>query len=93
VSYVRAPATILGLDEGGRDDGYVYRSVLPCVPGAIADLAMRLLADGTRPPELVIAEVTVYFAATAAATFILERPLLAELIGYLRGRDRRLATA
>jgi O-antigen/teichoic acid export membrane protein len=60
------------------------RAALPLVPGVAAVLLARLLVPGRESPALAVAELAAYVLLTAAATFALERRLLAEMLGYLR---------
>jgi lipopolysaccharide exporter len=65
---------------------HLYRSVLPSIPAVAAVLGVRLLESGPRTLGMVIVELVVYFGVTALATLRLERALLTEIVGYLRGR-------
>lgn len=57
-------------------------------------LLVRVLEGGAqRGAGLVAAEVALYLAVTVAATVALERPLLREAAGYLRGGTLRPAGA
>jgi polysaccharide transporter, PST family len=76
------------LFPGFRIISYMFRSLLPSVPAVLAVGAIRLLETGPRTPGMVVVEIVVYLAVTAAATFTFERPLLSEIIGYLRGGGR-----
>jgi polysaccharide transporter, PST family len=67
---------------------HLYRSVIPSVPALAAVLAIRLVEIGPRTLGMVALELVVYFGVTAAATLKFERPLLTELIGYLKGGGR-----
>jgi O-antigen/teichoic acid export membrane protein len=64
---------------------YMYRSLLPSVPAVAAVGAIRLLETGPRTLGMVALEIVVYLGVTAAATFKFERPLLTEVVGYLKG--------
>jgi len=46
---------------------------------------MRVLEQGERTATLAITELGVYVVATVAATVLLERSLVREVLGYLRG--------
>jgi O-antigen/teichoic acid export membrane protein len=63
----------------------LVRSVLPTIPPAALILLLRATAGGTRSPARAILELVTYGAATVAVTYLLERPLMRELFGYLRG--------
>jgi O-antigen/teichoic acid export membrane protein len=60
------------------------RAMAPTVPAAVAVLAMRALENGERSGGLALTELAVFVVVTAAATALLERPLLREVRGYLR---------
>jgi hypothetical protein len=72
---------------------YIYRSLLPCIPAAGVVLLIRLAENGERTLGMAIGELFVYLAATVAAAWVFERPLISEMLSYVRGRDPRLATA
>jgi O-antigen/teichoic acid export membrane protein len=74
-----------GLFPGFNVLRQLIRGVLPVVPPAAVVLAARLLAPGHRSLSRALAELVAYVAITLAATYVLERRLLAELVGYLRG--------
>lgn len=79
------------LFEGFRFLSYVFRAVLPTAIAAGAVLALRLAIPGDGTAALAVAELALYLAVTALATFLLERPLLTEMLGYLRGALRPVA--
>jgi O-antigen/teichoic acid export membrane protein len=62
------------------------RAVAPSIPAAAAVLAVRLLETGMRTRQLAFAELALYVLVTLAATYAFERPLLREVVGYLRSR-------
>jgi O-antigen/teichoic acid export membrane protein len=62
------------------------RAIAPSVPAAAAVLGLRLLESGTRTAGIALTELAVYVVVTIIATIALERPLLAEVAGYLRPR-------
>ena len=62
------------------------RAVAPSVPPAALVLLLRLLERGNRTLPLAIGELAVYGAVVIALTLLVERPLVSELFGYLRGR-------
>lgn len=66
--------------------GLLVRSVVPVLPAAAVVLALRLLESGEREPLTAALELVLYLALVAAATLALERSLLREILGYLRGR-------
>ena len=55
---------------------------MPAVAGV---LCVRLLESGARSPSMAIAEAAGYLLVVAAATYALERPLIREVLSYLRG--------
>jgi O-antigen/teichoic acid export membrane protein len=64
---------------------HALRSLAAAAPPVAAVLGMRALEAGAaRTPAIALAELAVYLAVTVAATFWLERPLLREVVGYLR---------
>ncbi|MDQ3935252.1 MAG: oligosaccharide flippase family protein [Actinomycetota bacterium] len=71
------------LFRGFRILRHAARGVAPTVPAAAVVLLLRAAGD---PP--VLAELPLFLALTAVATVALERTLLRELAGYLRGRGR-----
>jgi O-antigen/teichoic acid export membrane protein len=60
------------------------RAIAPTLPAAAAVLALRAATDLDRGPGLAAAELGMYLALTAAATWAVERALLGELRDYLR---------
>lgn len=68
-----------------RMAGHMARAIAPTVPAAGIVLACRLAVDEPRTLGLVIAELVLYGLVTVGATIVLERSLLAEVLGYLRG--------
>jgi len=62
------------------------RAVAPSVPAAAAVLGMRMLESGPPARGVAFAEVGVYVVVTLLATYAFERPLLREVVGYLRAR-------
>ena len=73
---------------------YALRAIAPSLPAVAAVLLVRLVeGGGERTAALAIAELAVYVAVTAFATWRLERDLIRELSGYLRRRPRPKPTA
>ncbi len=70
---------------------HFYRSVLPNIVPTLAVLGARVVIPAPRTGGQVIVEVFGYLALTAAATYALERPLITEMVGYVRGGRRPLA--
>ena len=72
---------------------HAWRAVAPTVPAAALVLAVRAAGGLERSLGLALAELALYLVVTIAATAALERPLLREVVGYLRGPGRaRVAT-
>jgi O-antigen/teichoic acid export membrane protein len=63
---------------------HAARAIAPTLPAAGAVLLLRLLQQGERGPALALGELVLYVLVTCAATFVLERPLIREVRGYLR---------
>jgi PST family polysaccharide transporter len=74
------------LFAGFRMARHAARAIAPTVPAVIVVLALRAVETGSRTLPIAIAELVAYVAATAVATFALERSLLREVAGYLRRR-------
>lgn len=72
---------------------HALRAIAPSVPAAAATLALRALVDTERTPLLAAGELVLYLTVTAAATLVLERALLREAVGYLRGRKWALGSS
>jgi PST family polysaccharide transporter len=64
---------------------YAARAIAPTLPAVGAVLALRAVIPG-RSLGTAAAEMALYVVTTAAATWVTERPLLREVVGYLRGR-------
>ena len=61
------------------------RAIAPSVPAAGTVLAARAATDLDRSGAVALAELALYLAVTVLATWALERPLLREVRGYVRG--------
>jgi polysaccharide transporter, PST family len=61
------------------------RAIAPSIPAVLIVLGMRAVEQGDRTAALAITELGVYVVATVVATIILERSLVREMLGYLRG--------
>ena len=72
---------------------HAVRAITPVVPAAAAVLLMRVVESGDRTLAMALAEATIFLALTAAATFVFERSLIREVLGYLRGRSSATAQA
>ncbi len=64
---------------------HCVRAVAPTLPAVAAVLLLRVLEQGERTGAMVVGEVVLFVAVNAAALWLTERPLLRELVGYLRG--------
>lgn len=62
------------------------RAIAPTVPAAGLTLALRALAGGDRSLSRALGELALYVLATVAFTYVFERKLIVELVGYVRGR-------
>ena len=71
----------------------LVRGVLPVVPPTVMILVVRELAPEGRSLGRALAELAAYAAVTVAATYVFERRLIAELVGYLRRPARPAAPA
>ena len=73
----------------GRIGAHVARSFIPAVPATTVVLAGRALGGPESSPARFAVEAAVYFVLVVAATWLTERRLLREMVGYLRDRARR----
>jgi O-antigen/teichoic acid export membrane protein len=64
----------------------MLRAVAPTAPPAALVLALHVLAPDGRTLSRAIAEVGAYSLGVILLTWVFERSLVTELIGYLRGR-------
>lgn len=71
-----------------RAMSHAARAIAPTVPAAAAVLLIQLLDPGVEQLGVVLAELGIYLAVTALATFAFERTLLREALGYVRGEGR-----
>jgi UDP-N-acetylmuramyl pentapeptide phosphotransferase/UDP-N-acetylglucosamine-1-phosphate transferase len=67
---------------------HVGRAVAPTIPAVAAVLLVRLADGSHRTLARALAELALYAVVTAAFTVALERDLLREVVGYLRGSGR-----
>ncbi len=63
---------------------HAARAIAPTLPAAGIALAVRAL-DGRRTLPVAVGEIVVYVAVVVVATLVLERSLVREIAGYLRG--------
>jgi polysaccharide transporter, PST family len=64
---------------------HVARGIGPTLPALLAVLAVRAIDPGPRTLARVAAEAILYTAIAIVATYVSERSLLRESVGYLRG--------
>ena len=67
---------------------HALRATLPTIPAAGLVLLARVAEPWHRSAGLAVAELVLYLVVTVAATWVLERGLLLEAIGYLRRRTQ-----
>ena len=66
---------------------HMLRAMVPALPPVATVLAVRVLAGGgERSFARAVAELALFVVATLACTYLFERRLVAEMIGYIRGR-------
>lgn len=65
---------------------HALRALAPSVPAVAAVLALRAVEPSSRTALVALAELALYLAVTALATWLAERALLREAMGYLRRR-------
>jgi O-antigen/teichoic acid export membrane protein len=68
-------------------------AIAPSIPPALAVLAFRALSDLPDTAGLALLELAGYLILSGITTYLFERPLLREVVGYLRGSRASLATA
>jgi hypothetical protein len=68
--------------------GHALRAIAPTVPAVAVVLLSRALVGGDRSLGRALAELALYLAVTAVATWRLEGALLREAAGYVRGGVR-----
>ena len=67
---------------------HTLRSVAPAAGATAVVLLVRLLVEGGRSPARALLELGLFACATAILTWMAERPLVAEAVGYVKGRRR-----
>jgi O-antigen/teichoic acid export membrane protein len=65
---------------------HVIRALAPAIPPVLVILAVRAIEPFERTGLVALAELALYLAVTVAVTWMAERELLREAIGYLRSR-------
>ncbi|MBA3328006.1 MAG: oligosaccharide flippase family protein [Solirubrobacterales bacterium] len=84
VSLAIRAAYLVRLFSGFQIGRHALRAIAPSVPAVGLILLARVLeAGGQRTLGLALAELATYVAVTALATWVLERELLREALGYL----------
>jgi len=84
---------IVRLFPGRPLAGQAARSLAPSVPAIGIVVLARLLETGERTPAMATAELAAYLLVTAVATWLVERELIREALGYLRVGGRPASTA
>jgi O-antigen/teichoic acid export membrane protein len=74
------------LFEGFGIARHAARAVAPSIPAVAAVGLARALETGERTLGLAVAELALYLGVTVVATLVFERPLLREVLGYMRRR-------
>jgi O-antigen/teichoic acid export membrane protein len=74
------------LFAGFRVFPQLVRGFAPAVPPAALILFLRVAVDVERSPALALAELAAYLGGVVLLTWLIERNLVSESIGYLRGR-------
>ena len=69
------------------------RAMLPTLPAVGIVLAVRAVEPASRPLTVALAELGVFVGTVVIGTWLIERDLLGEAVGYLRRARGRLATA
>jgi O-antigen/teichoic acid export membrane protein len=73
---------------------HAARACVPSIPPLLIILGLRFIEDGAhRSLGLAVGEFGLYVLATVSSTLLFERRLVAELLGYLRGRSLAGAAA
>jgi O-antigen/teichoic acid export membrane protein len=62
------------------------RAVAPTVPAAAVVLGVRLIGGPEQTLRAAVAMLVLYVAVTVLATWVFERALVSEVLGYVRGR-------
>lgn len=75
-----------GMFSSFRFISHSARAIAPTVPAAALVLAARSVDLGLADGQRALVELTGYLLVVVIATWILERDLLREVFGYLRGR-------
>ena len=81
------------LFEGFNVVRHCARAVAPALPPVLVVLALQAVAPDERTGLMVSGEVALYVAMNVATGWLMERSLLREMVGYLRGGAPRPARA
>jgi O-antigen/teichoic acid export membrane protein len=65
---------------------HAMRAILPTLPSAAVVLLMRTIETGERTPAHAVIEIVVFGLLIVWMTWLMERPLLREVVGYVRRR-------
>ena len=60
------------------------RAIVPTIPAVLVVLAVRSVESGDRTLAIALGEIVLYLGVTALATWLAERALVREAVGYLR---------
>jgi O-antigen/teichoic acid export membrane protein len=74
------------LFKGFQMTRHILRAIAPTVPAVAVVLAVRAVEPMHRTLPLAAGELVLYLVTTIAATWLLERDLLREAVGYVRAR-------
>jgi O-antigen/teichoic acid export membrane protein len=67
----------------------LLRAIAPTVPATALVVAIRLLVPADRTATQAVAELTCFVVASLAFTYLFERRLITEILGYVTGRLSR----
>jgi hypothetical protein len=84
---------VTALFAGFRVLAHSARALLPTVPAVLAVVSVRWAHGLDRSLAIALGELALYLAVTVVATLALERPLLREVLAYLRRAPRVEAVA
>jgi O-antigen/teichoic acid export membrane protein len=73
------------LFEGFAFARHALRAVLPTVPAVAVVLVARALWSGPHSASAAVIQLVAYVLVTVAATWVAERSLLREVLGYMKG--------
>jgi O-antigen/teichoic acid export membrane protein len=90
VSLIVRGIYLMRLFDGLQMLRHAARAIAPTLPAVAAVYGVRALVGDDSLP-MALAQLALYVAVTIAATWAFERPLLREVMGYLRGRKSTAA--